>query len=1198
ISGVDASETLVGIDFRPQNGQLYGLGVNHGADTATLYAISTATGLATPVGTVGAIAYIDNVGNPIDLPDPATVGYDIDINPAVDRLRIVAGPLNGRADPNTGNPVDGNLGISGTNPDGAINGGTSTVGGTAYSNSFPNNGGVTTQYTIDAATDSLYIQNPPNAGTQVLVSAISLGGSPLDFTSVKGFDILADATAPGSNMGATSGTALAVLTVDGVDGLYRIDLVTGEATSVGPIGTTPATVTSVAFQSDLGATPYIALDATGKFLVRSLSNNVENPFIVTLGNIVAGETLVGIDFRPQTGQLFGLGIDGAKDTGTIYRIDPQTGATVSLGSSAIAYVDAMGGTIDFADPATTGYGFDFNPTVDRIRITNSAGLNARANPINGLPVDNDMVAAGNQPDGFINGSGATGISATAYTNSFGQVSKTGPTTQYTLDGDTDSLYIQNPPNDGTQSNPIPITLGGNPLDFTEVNGFNIPSNVRVASGSAPVTSGSAFAALTVGGVSSLYSINLASGEATLLGDSPTTLGGLTTANTPTGIVEFGDLNFSVSEAGPTAELTLVRTGGSAGELSVTVTFADGTASAGSDFDGTPVTVTFADGQTTATASVPVTQDATFEDDEMFTAILGGATNGGVIGAAARAQVTIANDDAMPTLSIDSVTLAEGNSGNTIFTFTVTLSAPSGLTVTAAVDTVDGTATAGSDYAAVSDVVSFLPGETTKTVVVTVNGDVAFSTDETFTVVLSLPDGATILAGTGTGTILNDDTAPVFSIDDVALSEGNSGSTNYTFTVTLTGAAELPAQVSVATVDNTAMVGSDFGAIVGTTLTFNPGDTTMTATVAVTGDTDVENDETFFVQLSGATNSTIGDAQGIGTILNDDVAPPQNPLLVGTPNGAIGSDGVPPVVRVVDANGNQVSSTALSAAFNGGVRVASGDVDGDGIEDVVVGSGPGGASLVRVLSGKDGSELFSIAPFEASFTGGVFVSTGDLNGDGKADIVISPDVGGGPRVRIFDGATFTQIADFFGIDDPNFRGGARTAIGDVNGDGTGDLVVAAGRDGGPRVSAIDGTTLKTTRAVLFNDFFAFEQTLRDGVFVAVGDVNGDGFADIVASGGPSGGPRVTVFDAQTLITSKGATLNPLANFFAGDPNSRTGVRVAVKDIDGDNLADIRTVVGGSDAIRTYLGKNLSPTVTDPQFIGMDGLPDFNGGVFVG
>src|SRR5205807_511484 len=140
---------------------------------------------------------------------------------------------------------------------------------------------------------------------------------------------------------------------------------------------------------------------------------------------------------------------------------------------------------------------------------------------------------------------------------------------------------------------------------------------------------------------------------------------------------------------------------------------------------------------------------------------------------------------------------------------------------------------------------------------------------------------------------------------------------------------------------------------------------------------------------------------------------------------------------------------------------------------------------------------------------------------------------------------------FGIADPNFRGGARAAVGNINSDGIGDLVVAAGFGGGPRIAAFDGKTIRAnaTPTRLFNDFFVFEQTLRNGVFVTVGDVDGDGFGDVIAGGGPGGGPRVFAVSGKDLITSGGATLTPLANFFAGGAdNDRTGVKLAVKDLD--------------------------------------------------
>src|SRR5207245_11124706 len=128
-----------------------------------------------------------------------------------------------------------------------------------------------------------------------------------------------------------------------------------------------------------------------------------------------------------------------------------------------------------------------------------------------------------------------------------------------------------------------------------------------------------------------------------------------------------------------------------------------------------------------------------------------------------------------------------------------------------------------------------------------------------------------------------------------------------------------------------------------------------------------------------------------------------------------------------------------------------DFPGAGSADVGAGTGPGAPSAVLILDGKDQPLLFSVAPFDATFLVGVYVTTGDLTGDGIPDLVISPDEGGGPRCIIYNGKTFVQIASFFGIDDPNFRGGARTAVSDFNGDGIGDLIVGAGFQGGPRIA---------------------------------------------------------------------------------------------------------------------------------------------------
>jgi CSLREA domain-containing protein len=232
----------------------------------------------------------------------------------------------------------------------------------------------------------------------------------------------------------------------------------------------------------------------------------------------------------------------------------------------------------------------------------------------------------------------------------------------------------------------------------------------------------------------------------------------------------------------------------------------------------------------------------------------------------------------PSLSINDVTMNEGDSSTTSFVFTVTKTGTGTASVSYA--TADGTATtADSDYQSNSDTLTFAANETTKQITVLVNGDTKFETNEAFTVHLSNASGATIVRADGTGTITNDDAAPAFSINDVTLNEGNTGTTNFVFQVTKSGATSQSASVAFATADGTATTSdSDYDSN-SDTLTFAANETDKTITVAVHGDTTYEANETFFVNLSTPTNASITDSQGVGTITNDD-APPTN-LVVNT-----------------------------------------------------------------------------------------------------------------------------------------------------------------------------------------------------------------------------------------------------------------------------------------------------------------------------
>jgi hypothetical protein len=231
--------------------------------------------------------------------------------------------------------------------------------------------------------------------------------------------------------------------------------------------------------------------------------------------------------------------------------------------------------------------------------------------------------------------------------------------------------------------------------------------------------------------------------------------------------------------------------------------------------------------------------------------------------------------------------------------------------------------------------------------------------------------------------------------------------------------------------------------------------------------------------------------------------------------------------------------AYDASFAGGVRVAAGDVNGDGVADIVTGAGPGAGPHVKVFDGRTHALLSSFLAYGPNFAGGVFVAAGDVNGDGRDDIITGADAGSqavGGHVKVFDGQSGAEIRSFFAY--PGFVGGVRVAAGDVNSDGVADIITGAGPGAGPHVKVFDGRT----HAELAS-FFAYGQGFQGGVNVGAADVDHDGFADIITGAGPGApGGHVKVFS--------GATGAEVRSFLAFDPNFVGGVTVAGGDVNGD------------------------------------------------
>lgn len=294
----------------------------------------------------------------------------------------------------------------------------------------------------------------------------------------------------------------------------------------------------------------------------------------------------------------------------------------------------------------------------------------------------------------------------------------------------------------------------------------------------------------------------------------------------------------------------------------------GTATNGTDYATINSPLVIAAGQTSGTITVNPRPDATVEPDETVVVSLN-AGSGYTVGTPNSATGTILNDD-QPALSINDVSLNEGNAGTTNFAFTVSLSQPAGTGgVSFDIATANGTATAGTDYIASSLAGQTIPaGSSSATFTVQVVGDTLNEPNETFFVNITNVSGATVADGQGLGTIVNDDAVPALSVGDTSVAEGNSGTTTATFTVSLGAASGQTVTVNYATADGTANAGSDYVARSGT-LTFPPGTTTQSVAVTINGDTTVEPDETFTLNLSGASNASIARATATGTILNDD-----------------------------------------------------------------------------------------------------------------------------------------------------------------------------------------------------------------------------------------------------------------------------------------------------------------------------------------
>jgi hypothetical protein len=423
---------------------------------------------------------------------------------------------------------------------------------------------------------------------------------------------------------------------------------------------------------------------------------------------------------------------------------------------------------------------------------------------------------------------------------------------------------------------------------------------------------------------------------------------------------------------------------------VTVQFATGggSATAGSDYVGASGTLTFAPGVTSQDVTIAVIGDTLVEGDETFTVTLSAPTNATL--GTATGTGTILEDDvapAVPAISIANASDAEGDVGSTPLTFAVTLSVPTIATVTVDYATAAGTATASADYATTNGTLTFAPGVTSQMIVVPIVGDTSVESNETFTVTLASPANATLGTASATGTILDDDAlpaVPAITIGDVVLNEGDSGATLFAFPVTLSVATTLPVSVAWTTSGGAADIVAANG-----TLVFAPGMTAQTIHVAVHGDEDLESDDTFTVQLSAPSNATLGDANGTGTIRNDDARSPATPALRASAASVVeGHDGTTEVHVPLTLSSRATAGASVRWMTRGATAVGGTDFTEASGRVTFSGSATTGTIALSVVGDRvrEDSETFIVELFDAE---------GALLADPRVEVTIADDDGDMP-----------------------------------------------------------------------------------------------------------------------------------------------------------------------------------------------------------
>lgn len=287
-------------------------------------------------------------------------------------------------------------------------------------------------------------------------------------------------------------------------------------------------------------------------------------------------------------------------------------------------------------------------------------------------------------------------------------------------------------------------------------------------------------------------------------------------------------------------------------------------------------------------------------------------------------------------------------------------------------------------------------------------------------------------------------------------------------------------------------------------------------------------------------------------------------LIATGAGPTGG----PHVRIFDIIGQPLFGFfAYADSFRGGVNVVSGDVNGDRKEEIITSPGPGGGPHIRIFNQNGSPRYPGFFAYADSFRGGVNIAVGDLDSDGVKEIITGAGEGGGPHVRVFDEQGNPKITSGFFAYGREFRGGVKVATGDVDGDGRDEIITGPGKGGGPQVRIFEGNGEPKSL-----QFFAFHPDFHGGIDVAGGDVDGDGKAEIVVSQAGDGEAWVKVYRYNNEKTI-------LGEFRAYAKGLEFGTHIALGDIDSDEKDEIITSPGqgGGPQVRIFetSGKAITP-----------------------